>query len=63
DVIDEISPWFSGKIILADSNIGKFRMTGVYDVHDPVAALQALVNPHGGVVHQITPWLIIISSQ
>ncbi|MBL4601444.1 MAG: FecR domain-containing protein, partial [Emcibacteraceae bacterium] len=42
DVIDEISPWFSGKIILADSNIGKFRMTGVYDAHDPVTALQAL---------------------
>ncbi len=61
DVIDELRPWFGGRIMLANDNLGQVRMDGVYDARDPAAALRALVGEAGGTVRQITPWLIIVS--
>ncbi|BAV63391.1 hypothetical protein SCLO_1003510 [Sphingobium cloacae] len=61
EVIDEIRPWYSGKIVLANRALGKQRVTGVYKIGDPGAALQALVTPHGGSVRRVTPWLLIVS--
>lgn len=63
EVIDEIRPWFAGKIIVTATGLEQFRMTGVYDVRDPAAALSALVTSHGGVVRQVTPWIMIISKK
>lgn len=61
EMIDEIRPWYGGKIVLANRAVGRRRVTGVYKIDDPGAALQALVRPHGGSVTRITPWLLIVS--
>lgn len=62
DVVDEIRPWYWGKVILADKAVAGRHVTGVYRMDDPQAALEALVTPHGGKVTRITPWLTIVSA-
>jgi transmembrane sensor len=34
----------------------------VFDLNQPIAALEAVVEPYGGKVRQISPWLTVISS-
>ena len=62
EVVDELRPYFSGLIVLTDGAFGRRRVTGVYDLHDPVAALRALAQAHRGVsVRRISPWLMVVS--
>lgn len=60
DVIDEIRPWFRGRIIVADGRLGERRVTGLYDVRRPEAALAMIVRPYGGRIRRITPWILIV---
>jgi len=61
DVIDEIRPWQQGRILLMDRRLGAQKVTGIYDVSNPANALELLVNPYGGRVIQVTPWLLIVT--
>jgi transmembrane sensor len=63
DVIDRIRPWFNGRILVVDANVGRQRVTGVFDAGDPPRALQALVGPQGGRVTHVTPWLLIVTKE
>lgn len=45
------------------NKIGVQQLTGSYDLCDPVAALRLMVDPHGGRVTQISPWLIVVSGE
>lgn len=60
-VIDSISRWYAGKIILADASIGREVVSGVFDARQTLPALQAAVAPYGANVRQISPWFIVIS--
>jgi len=60
EAIDELRPWYGGRIILADAAFGRQRIDGVYDGRDPQAALTALVAARGGRVTRLTPWLMIV---
>lgn len=62
DAIDEMRPWYGGRIILADADLGGRRITGTYDFRDPTKSLALLVAPYGGRVIRITPWLMIVTS-
>ena len=61
EVIDRLRPWFVGRIVIADSSIGRQPVTGVFDVADPMVALEAVVSPQGGRVTRVTPWLLIVT--
>jgi transmembrane sensor len=61
EVIERIRPWFAGRIVVADDEVGRPSVTGVFDAADPARALDALVGPQGGRVIRITPWLLIVS--
>lgn len=61
DAIEELRPWYEGRIILARDSVGMKRVTGIYRLSDPEEALRALVEPHGGSITRITPWLMIVS--
>lgn len=61
EVVDEIRPWYRGRILLTHDALAQARVTGVYDVHDPLGALKAAVTPRGGRITRITPWLVIVS--
>ena len=60
EVVERLRPWFSGRIVIANGNIGDQPVTGVFDATDPAAALEAIVAPQGGRVLRVTPWLLIV---
>ncbi|MTJ83599.1 MAG: DUF4880 domain-containing protein [Telmatospirillum sp.] len=60
EVVEEVRRYFPGIIVLRDDDLAERRVTGVYDLADPVAALRAVLHPHGGRV-QGWPWLLILS--
>lgn len=60
-VVDDLRPWFAGRIMVPDAEVGARLVTGVFDAANPVTALQALVGPVGGRVVQWTPLLLIVT--
>ena len=59
DVIDELRRYYRGMIVVADDALRGRRVTGVYNLGDPKAALSAIVGAHGGSVRQVSPWLLV----
>ncbi len=57
-----IGRWLPGRIIIADSLVGRQRVSGVFDLNDPLRALQAAVHPAGARVRQVTPYVTVVSS-
>lgn len=60
EIVDEIRRSFGGIIVVSQGSLGRRRVTGVYDLSDPVAALRVAVSVHGGTVRQLSPWLLIV---
>lgn len=59
DVVDELRRYYAGAIVVANGALRDRRVTGVYNLSDPVAALRAIVGAHGGSVQQLSPWLLV----
>lgn len=59
--IDRLRRYYSGAIVLINSELGKRRVTGVFDVQSPKEALRLMVRQHGASVSEITPWLLVVS--
>ncbi|MPZ38692.1 MAG: DUF4880 domain-containing protein [Rhizobiales bacterium] len=60
-VLARIARWQRGRLITLDPTLGSRRVSGVYDLARPMAALEAVVHPFGGTVRQISPFLTVIS--
>lgn len=63
DVLEELRPYLPGKVALRDRALGEQRVTGVYTLADPDAALRAVIQPYQGQVSTWTPWLRVIARQ
>lgn len=63
DVLEELRPYLPGKVALHDRALGEQRVTGVYALSDPDAALRAVIRPYQGQVSNWTPWLRVITRQ
>ncbi|WP_315855064.1 hypothetical protein [Chenggangzhangella methanolivorans] len=50
-----------GRIVIADPFVGSQRVSGIYDLQDPIRALQAVVHPAGAQVREISPLLTVVS--
>lgn len=61
EVLADLGRYHSGAIILTDRRFGQSSVTGTFEAGDPFRAASLIVQPHGGKVRQITPWLIIVS--
>ncbi|WP_421706814.1 FecR family protein [Algihabitans sp.] len=61
EVVADLRRYYSGVIVLTGESLAQRSVTGVFDASDPVAAARIIVQPHGGSVRQITPWLLMIS--
>jgi transmembrane sensor len=59
DVVDELRRYYAGLIVVADGTLAGRRVTGVYNLSDPAAALRAIVAAHGGSVRRVSPWLLV----
>lgn len=60
-LVARIGRWIPGRIVIADPFIGDQRVSGVFDLNNPLLALQAVVHPAGGRVRRISSFVTIIS--
>lgn len=61
EVAETLARYYRGRIVLADSAIAGQRVTGVYSLADPIGALEAVAAAHGARLHQVSPWLAVVS--
>jgi transmembrane sensor len=61
DVVDAIRRHHRGAVLVISRSLRERRVTGVYDLSDPVRALRALAGPYGGVIREVPPYLITVS--
>ncbi|WP_336333221.1 FecR family protein [Pseudomonas putida] len=61
ELVQELARYLPGKVVLRDDALGDKRVTGVYDLRKPEAALRAVIRPHGGEVRSYGPWLLVLS--
>lgn len=60
EVVAELRRYTPGLVVLRNDELGRKRVTGVYDLHKPLAALRAVLQPHGGKVEAYGPWVIVL---
>ncbi|GCE90324.1 two component sensor histidine kinase FecR/PupR [Komagataeibacter diospyri] len=60
EVVDVIRQYYRGFIVVRNG-VGDQRVTGVFDLHDPMAALAAVAHAHEASVIRITPWVAVLS--
>jgi len=60
-VVERLRRYHHAWISLPDAALAAQRVTGLYDLRDPDRALRALVRPYGGQVHEISPYLRVVS--
>ncbi len=61
-VVNRIARWQKGKVVIATPALKNNVVSGVFDLADPLRALDAVVRPFGGKVRTVTPFLTVISS-
>lgn len=61
-MVAEIARWQSARVVIAQPHLAASRVSGLYDLKDPRAALEAVIEPYGGRVREITPWLVVLST-
>lgn len=61
-VVDQLRPYYTGKIIVTDEALAGRPVTGVYNLTDPVEALRGIARAQNAVVRRITPWVVIVSA-
>lgn len=61
DAIDRIRPFHRGAILVLDGALRERKVSGVYNLRNPEAALRAVVQPHGGSVRAVSPNLLVVS--
>ncbi|MDH4980713.1 FecR domain-containing protein [Hyphomicrobium sp. D-2] len=59
-VVDELRRYYSGRIVILSASLGQQRVSGVYRLNDPIAALRAVAEANGASVQQISPWLVVV---
>ncbi|NIF26311.1 FecR family protein [Pantoea sp. Tr-811] len=62
ELVQALARYLPGKVVLRDEALGEKRVTGVYDLRKPEAALRAVIRPHGGEVRSYGPWLLVLGS-
>lgn len=61
-MVAKISRWLPGAVVIADPFLGAREVSGVFDLRDPVRALEAVVRPFDAQVRAIGPLMTVISS-
>jgi transmembrane sensor len=62
DIVDALRRYYGGAIVVQSSTFADRRVSGIYDLRDPVRTLRDLAASHGATVRQISPWLLIVTS-
>ncbi|WBU60431.1 FecR family protein [Paracoccus albus] len=60
-VVARIARWHDARVVIADPSLRNRRVSGVYNLSQPEAALRAVVAPFGSNVRRISPLMLVIS--
>lgn len=60
-MVAKIARWQPGRVVIADPFLGSRVVSGVFDLSDPVRALEAVVRPFGAKVRRIGPVATVVS--
>lgn len=60
-LVAALKPWQPGLMVVLDQDLGRQPVSGVYNLHHPIQALELALKPHGGHVHRLSRWLTVIS--
>lgn len=61
DLVARLRPWTHKRIILLNKTLAQKHVTGVYDLSNPLKALQLAVRPHNGQVNTMLPGVLLIT--
>lgn len=61
-VIGRIARWQDSKIFIPQARLSAARVSGLYDLSDPLLAMQAVIGPHGGHVRKVAPWTVVLTT-
>lgn len=59
DAAAALNRYFDGWIIVADDELGRQPLTGVYSLSNPRASLAAIARVQGATVRELSPWLLV----
>lgn len=62
EVVGTLARYQEARVYIADSLLASRRVTGVYDLHSPLDALEAVAAAHHARIRHIGPWLLVLSS-
>lgn len=60
-VVEQLQRYHPAWIKVANRKLASRRVTGLYDLSNPDRALHALVEPYGGKVHAVSPYLRVLA--
>lgn len=63
EIVDELRRHQPGLIVMQDQAFGAQRVNGVFDLSRPAATLRDLAAAHGAVVHELSPWLLLVTAR
>ncbi|WP_439629246.1 FecR family protein [Shinella sp.] len=58
-LVARVSRWLPGKVVVADPYLGSRLVSGVFDLGDPLRALEAVVRPFGARVRTVGPVTVV----
>jgi transmembrane sensor len=61
DVVELLQRYHPAWITVPDANFARQQVTGLFELSDPDRALNALVQPHGGSVVSVSPFVRILT--
>lgn len=61
-MVAKIARWMPGRVIVADPFLGSRVVSGVFDLNDPLGALEAVARPFGAKVRGIGTLVTVISA-
>ncbi len=59
--VAEVERYLPARIVIADGDLSRRPLTGVFDLRDPQKGLQAMADVLGARIRHVTPWLIVVS--
>lgn len=63
DIVAALRPFYAGAIVVRDDGFAARRVSGIYDLRDPVKTLRDLAASHGARMRQVGPWLMVVDAE
>lgn len=62
-VVARLRPYLPGKLLVTDEALLQGNVSGVYDLTRPLDAVRAAFQPAGATVHDVTPYLLVVTGE